>query len=1520
MSYKFIILLICLSLVMPFLVAQQPATTPEKTDAKTDAEKDKAKTVAPPTSIQQAKEMFGKAYDLEQEQKFEDAIAHYNALMAFFTKGGEAQYGVYTMAVLNNMGGILSSQGKYDQAIELFKGGLKIAENLKDYRNMAQFFHKLGITFDQMARIEDKKSAMKNVVMPEGKQGAVGQQMMLTEGIYTRLTQVGDEFVVDRIQLTGRNNPFAKKRDQYTKIVNLKVKGDFDPTSLLIPDSVEFLLQIRKKGYFTISKPQSMLPEMEYTQIDEKMVAIPRQVEPRITEDFYRQGLVNPDEISLTQVEDNKLSGKPIQVTEKEKFKPGSYQLSIRKQGYDPMVETVVIYPGEGSFSFDRELKSKLRKIQYRVQSDFTALGAGQIAPDEISLNTQAVNEESLVKPAKYKLVIKEEGYEPIMKDVFIEPDERPYFINEYMKSLPREVMYQISGDYEPAEQLTPDEITLNGKFIKYGETVKPDAYRAVIRKKGYDAISEAIVIEPKNAPYILKKTLIATPRRIQHYLVAIFPAGQRLFPDICTLNGKDVLGEENLKPGEYTLNVKRSGYKPIEKQIKIPPDDTPYVIRENLDPKLRAAQLQITQEIAHDDPSITPKVTMLNEKLQESRELKHGDAVTPESYLFKIEMNGYEPEVFKDVVMPSEDPYKIVRRLIASPRAVVTKIIAEYPEGDIIVPDEITLNNKPIGKDFKIKPGTHDLVILKEGYVPIRKQIKIGANANEYLLQERLETRSRLVNVKFIDSFDRRELTPDEGTLGDQRVGPKITINLKPGTYALKSQLKGYESINENVLVPVGAEPFTIERFMKAIKRDVVSDISGDFKPDEKLLPDVFTLNDTPMGEKGSVIPGTFNLVVQKEGYFPIIEKIDIRPDPNPYILKYRLISKPRQLNILIKSSFGDMKIDPDTLILGTENVKEGQNIKPGNYALLIKKKGYNHLTDDVVVEPSEKPYLLKRTLEAMPVLAKYEIANDFNDKLIIPDVITLNDKAVDQKAAFTPGKYNMRIEKIGYSPLKKEVLIEPSDQPYVIKETMISTPREIETMITGDFPVGERVDAEVALNSKDVRDTAFKPGKYQLDILAPGYIPMKEEIVIPPAEESFHIERTLITKPRELKEKITFDVKPPEDLQPYKIILAPVDKPKAERIVKEGDQIKPNSYIMRIEKEAYEILEMKKHVWPAEAPIVFEHQLIAKQVLLKINIVYDIDPPANLDPYRVSLIDKISLIPRFVEDGKRVKPGSYFLDVQRPGYTFGPRQEIEILPSEQPYHINKKLLAKSRPISFDMYDPITNTLIPAHQIQVGGKPVSFKDTFQPGTEFDLVVKFKKYKTVEKRSKVIPGEGPFVEHVPLQQLKKYEFSIRDNTMMIDNITYNYEFYEDNNKIEEHLIDIEKGVGRIYYNIWADPNAKNLQVYAGYFFTQKQFSNLGAGIGNLNNISISRLITHLEGQSKGERGHRESLEILEKMIKKSNIRSSLKEAAITELDQLMQYIESWKDIPDSKDRVRMKMVLDALDALKKTVS
>ena len=58
---------------------------------------------------------------------------------------------------MNNVGGILASQGKYRESINLFKGALDFGK-LDDYANLSEFHHKLGFYIQVYnAQVESEK-------------------------------------------------------------------------------------------------------------------------------------------------------------------------------------------------------------------------------------------------------------------------------------------------------------------------------------------------------------------------------------------------------------------------------------------------------------------------------------------------------------------------------------------------------------------------------------------------------------------------------------------------------------------------------------------------------------------------------------------------------------------------------------------------------------------------------------------------------------------------------------------------------------------------------------------------------------------------------------------------------------------------------------------------------------------------------------------------------------------------------------------------------------------------------------------------------------------------------------------------------------------------------------------------------------------------------------------------------------------------------------------------------------------
>ena len=557
----------------------------------------------------------------------------------------------------------------------------------------------------------------------------------------------------------------------------------------------------------------------------------------------------------------------------------------------------------------------------------------------------------------------------------------------------------------------------------------------------------------------------------------------------------------------------------------------------------------------------------------------------------------------------------------------------------------------------------------------------------------------------------------------------------------------------------------------------------------------------------------------------------------------------------------------------------------------------------------------LSSQETKALKILVKYKIINDFDKRFTTPDIITLNGKSVlKENVSFVPGNYIVKIKKQGFRTQEFSIRIKPSKNPYIIKTKLISIRRDIE-LIT--YYQEEKVYTEIAsFNGRGLGEEGLKPGKYLMDIQEPGCFPIKEKIVIPPGKDCFRIERILKAKVRKVKENIFFDVAPPKGCKKHKITLAPLDRPKAEKIYQSGDKIQPGIYILRITKPCYRNIEKKKYIEPAEEPVLIKEKMLSKDVKIHIDISYDVAPPKLLHPYKVSLIDKESGIARFVEHGKHVKPGEYYLMVQRPGYSFGIRKEIEIVPSEKIYYVKEKLFANSRNLAFGLEDPNSH-VFPYKIIDfVTRKEITFKDTYKPGTWVDLIVKYKRHKTTRVRFRMTAGEGPFVPDVNKIRLRKYEFFSKRSGFQIDGIEYPYEFYSNGKKIEKHHMKIEKGTKKYYVEMFVPSEDNYLQVYCGYFFIQKRWSRIDwgvrKGIKSWERISIARLTRHLYRVAKRS-GNFAALNVIEKILRDSMLKEKLQKSSQNEIRFLMQAVRNLKD---SRTIFKQQNILGALKKLR----
>lgn len=475
------------------------------------------------------------------------------------------------------------------------------------------------------------------------------------------------------------------------------------------------------------------------------------------------------------------------------------------------------------------------------------------------------------------------------------------------------------------------------------------------------------------------------------------------------------------------------------------------------------------------------------------------------------------------------------------------------------------------------------------------------------------------------------------------------------------------------------------------------------------------------------------------------------------------------------------------------------------------------------------------------------------------------------------------------------------------------------IQLDIKGEFPIGESIVPDVAeLNGKDIRQNFFLPGKYQLKIAHPGYIAIEKEVTILNETKTFLIQEILSTKPRKVVVKITYDLPPPKHLAEYKIIISPLDKLQDERKLHSDDMIKPNSYLLKITKPAYEIIKIKLHVFPDERPFILAQKLFAKQVPISANITRDVPAPDDLPPHSVLIFPhRVKILLMAPE---RIRPGTYDLEVSQPGY-YTIKKEFTVLPSEKNFVIREKLIAKKRTLSFDFVKMGDGCLQEAckvinvdRQEQIG-----FRDEFKPGQKLHLLCKFKHYEDYRVAVVIPPGEGsynPLAEGVALKHLQPLVFTVAYNQEAIDDILYEYTFSVDGQFLEEHHVKKEKGIGRFYYTIMAKQKCDIFRAYIGYKYTELKLQKFRSGmmLEPPGDISCTKLIEHLR-TVRNKYNDDTAIGIVIKLLKNPDSREMLKRISSLEVEQLVKYLKTWK-LLTSHQHEQVEQLIDNLNTLK----
>jgi hypothetical protein len=362
-------------------------------------------------------------------------------------------------------------------------------------------------------------------------------------------------------------------------------------------------------------------------------------------------------------------------------------------------------------------------------------------------------------------------------------------------------------------------------------------------------------------------------------------------------------------------------------------------------------------------------------------------------------------------------------------------------------------------------------------------------------------------------------------------------------------------------------------------------------------------------------------------------------------------MVALPRTLAFgFYSESDPKQKLVPDIVKMGNQIVQSGDSIKPGEYELIARKKGYKDINEKIQIRGDSKPYIIQ-----LPFLGtKRPVKLVFQDKEqkqpIVPERVMINKVLLQNLSLeLTPGAYMLHAQLKGYLQLDEKIEIPQGTDLYTI--TLGMTILQERAVLLGisyhvmpeslmDTPKVTLTEATTGKVINIQEKTKIFPGKYKLEITKSGYESYKEDIDILPSQTPYYIYHTLQPAVRAVVFALSADYPAGQNIVPDKVLFN-------EKGIVSGNPIKPGEYTIVICKDGYQSIQEKVYIPASDQPYTVVKTLHVLERLVQIEI-FDKKTKKKLTPDKVTVADNVLAI------GKPFKlvPQEYEFGVFLKGY----------------------------------------------------------------------------------------------------------------------------------------------------------------------------------------------------------------------------------------------------------------------------
>ncbi len=453
-----------------------------------------------------------------------------------------------------------------------------------------------------------------------------------------------------------------------------------------------------------------------------------------------------------------------------------------------------------------------------------------------------------------------------------------------------------------------------------------------------------------------------------------------------------------------------------------------------------------------------------------------------PDERVLKIFHTGYEP---LKIILSNYGIQLKPREVWTLKISGVGKAANTLPVTFLVQPQDARIEVDGVqakhGQPIDLSPGRHQLKIYKQGYRPIEKEIQVSKS-------------------QVLFNFTLQEVEIQPVTIKSQPTGAQIYINgvlkgqtdygfwLYPGDYQLKLSLPGYVEVNQTITV---RENQSNEFFFTLIKNAGYLQVTLD-PPDVQLLINGQLYNPA---EKIALAPGTYQVVVSKNGYLEQREEIQIKIGET--VTRHYTLTK-NAATLLVQVSPANAR-----LLINKEDYSGRSSIElpPGTYKIEVLAEGFYPHSETVQLQRGQvvrKRFNLRQMLGGLrfsvyPVFA--------NVRLMRNGRIVQSWQGLKLLKNLPVGEYLVEASANGYSTERKTLTIRENQTTNVeikLRKGVFFTGTARRTSATGRLKLNATPpDAQITVDGKPIPDTylILPVGRYTVRCEKSGYYAQKKK-----------------------------------------------------------------------------------------------------------------------------------------------------------------------------------------------------------------------------------------------------------------------------------------------------------------------------------------------------------------------------------------------------------------------------------------